>query len=54
LKLRGSSLLLRGVSLVFILLAAILVVFQLVQYSVSRSNYPADMTIAGVPVGQPG
>ena len=50
-KLRGSSLFLRGVSLVFILLAAILVVFQLIQYSVSRSNYPTDMTIAGVPVG---
>lgn len=50
-KLRGSSLYLRGVSLVFVLLAAVLIVFQLVQYSVSRSNYPADMTIGGVPVG---
>jgi beta-lactamase class A len=50
-KLRGSSLFLRGVSLVFTLLAAVLIVFQLVQYSVSRSNYPADMTIGGVPVG---
>jgi beta-lactamase class A len=50
-RLRGSSLYLRGVSLVFTLLAAVLFVFQLVQYSVSRSNYPADMTIGGVPVG---
>lgn len=50
-KLRGSSLFLRGVSLVFILLAAVLIVFQLIQYSVSRANYPVDMTIGGVPVG---
>lgn len=50
-RLRGSSLYLRGVSLVFTLLAAVLFVFQLVQYSVSRSNYPADMTIGDVPVG---
>jgi beta-lactamase class A len=50
-RLRGSSLFLRGVSLVFILLAAVFIVYQLVQYSISRSNYPADMTIGGVPVG---
>ena len=50
-NLRGSSLYLRGVSLVFILVAAVFVVYQLVQYSVSRSNYPPDMTIGGVPVG---
>jgi beta-lactamase class A len=51
LKLRGSSLYLRGVSLVFILLAAVVTVFQVVQYSVSRYNYPPDMTIGSVPVG---
>jgi beta-lactamase class A len=50
-RLRGSSLILRGVSLIFILVAAIFFVYQLVQYSVSRSNYPSDMTIGGVPVG---
>ncbi len=51
-RIRGSSfLILRGISLVFILLAALLLVFQMVQYSVSRSNYPPDMTIGGVPVG---
>ncbi len=50
-KLRGSSLYLRGVSLVFILLAAVVTVFQVVQYSVSRYNYPPDMTIGNVPVG---
>ena len=50
-RIRGSSLLLRGISLVFVLLASVLLVFQLTQYSVSRANYPADMTIWGVPVG---
>ncbi len=50
-RLRGSSLYLRGVSLVFILLAAVVTVIQVVQYSVSRYNYPPDMTIGNVPVG---
>ncbi len=50
-RLRGSSLILRGVSLIFILVAAVFMVYQLVQYSISRSNYPTDMTIGGVPVG---
>jgi beta-lactamase class A len=50
-KLRGSSLYLRGISLIFILLAAIVIVIQVVQYSSSRANYPSDMTIANVPVG---
>ena len=50
-RLRGSSLFLRGVSLVFILLAAVVTIIQVVQYSVSRYNYPPDMTIGNVPVG---
>jgi beta-lactamase class A len=50
-RLRGSSLFLRGVSLVFILLTAVVTVIQVVQYSISRSNYPPDMTIGNVPVG---
>ena len=50
-RLRGSSLYLRGISLVFILLAAVVTVIQVVQYSVSRYNYPQDMTIGNVPVG---
>ncbi len=50
-SLRGSSLYLRGVSLVFILLTAVVTVVQVVQYSVSRANYPPDMTIGNVPVG---
>jgi beta-lactamase class A len=50
-RLRSSALILRGVSLFFILAAAVFVVYQLIQYSISRSNYPSDMTIGGVPVG---
>jgi beta-lactamase class A len=50
-RLRGSSLYLRGVSLVFILLTAVVTVIQVVQYSISRANYPPDMTIGNVPVG---
>jgi beta-lactamase class A len=50
-KLRGSSFLLRGISLVFILITVVVTVFQLVQYSISRANYPPDMTIGNVPVG---
>jgi beta-lactamase class A len=50
-KLRSSSLILRGISLFFILAAAVFIVYQVIQYSVSRSNYPSDMTIGGVPVG---
>jgi beta-lactamase class A len=50
-SLRGSSLFLRGISLVFLLLAAVVTVIQVVQYSISRYNYPPDMTIGNVPVG---
>ena len=50
-RLRGSSLFLRGVSLVFIFLTAVVTVIQLVQYSISRANYPPDMTIGSIPVG---
>jgi beta-lactamase class A len=50
-RLRGSSLFLRGVSLVFILLAGVVTIIQVIQYSVSRYNYPPDMTIGNVPVG---
>lgn len=50
-RLRGSSLLLRGVSLIFILLAVVTTVIELIQYSISRANYPSDMTIGTVAVG---
>lgn len=50
-RLRGSSLYLRGVSLIFLFLTAVVTVVQVVQYSISRANYPPDMTIGGVPIG---
>lgn len=49
-RLRGSSLFLRGVSLLFILLTVVVTVIQVVQYSISRANYPPGMTIGNVPV----
>ncbi len=50
-RIRGSSFLLRLSSLAFILIAAVILGIQLVRYSIQRAYYPADMTIAGVPVG---
>jgi beta-lactamase class A len=50
-RLRSSSILLRGASLLFVILAVILAIFQLVRYSLLRADYPPDMTIAGVSVG---
>jgi beta-lactamase class A len=50
-RLRGSALILRAISMFFILAAAVFFVYQLVQFSISRSNYPTDMTIGNVPVG---
>ena len=43
--------LLRWVSLFMIVLAVILLMVSLVRYSRIRSNFPAGMAIAGVPVG---
>jgi beta-lactamase class A len=51
LRLRGSSFYLRSLSLIFILLATIVTVIQVIQYSISRANYPLEMTIGNVPVG---
>ena len=48
---RSSSYIYRWGSLALSLLAVILTVLQLVQYSRSRQYYPLGMTIAGVPVG---
>jgi beta-lactamase class A len=51
LKIRNSSFLLRWVYLIFITLAAVVAVIELVSYSHLRSNYPFGMTMGGVPVG---
>ncbi len=50
-RIRGSTLILRGASLFFVILAVVLTVVQLVRYSLLRGNYPVDMTIAGVAIG---
>jgi beta-lactamase class A len=50
-KIRSSSLFLRGISLLSIILAVVLTVFQLIRYSLLRGYYPPDMTIGGVAVG---
>lgn len=48
---RNTALILRGVSALFLSAAIILTILSLVDYSRQRNNYPAGMTIAGVPVG---
>lgn len=48
---KTSFLLLRAISLIFIVAAVALTLFELVQYSRERNFYPAGMTIAGIPVG---
>ena len=46
-----SYLILRIISLVFVVATVALTLFQLVNYSRERNNYPAGMTIGGVAVG---
>ncbi|NQU31065.1 MAG: serine hydrolase [Anaerolineae bacterium] len=46
-----SFLILRIISLIFIVAAVVVTMFQLVNYSRERNNYPAGMTIGGVSVG---
>jgi beta-lactamase class A len=48
---RDSSFVLRWVSLLFLAAALVLAVIELVSYSRTRNSYPANLTIAGVPVG---
>ena len=45
-----SFLIIRFISLIFIVAAVALALFQLVNYSRERNNYPAGMTIGGVAV----
>ena len=46
-----SILVFRTLSLLLIVAAIVLTMFRLVSYSRERNNYPAGMTIGGVPVG---
>jgi len=48
---RSSIPVLRGISIVLLSVALVLVVIGLIGYSRQRNNYPAGMKIAGVPVG---
>ncbi|WP_160317480.1 serine hydrolase [Ornatilinea apprima] len=48
---RLGLLILRWLSMALILMALVLTVFELVQYSRIRSSFPPGMRIAGVPVG---
>jgi len=48
---RNTSILVRVVSILFLSATIILVIVSLINFSRQRNNYPAGMTIAGVPVG---
>jgi len=48
---RNTNIILRGVSILLLTAALILGIVSLVSYSRQRNNYPAGMSIAGVPVG---
>ena len=48
---RNTNTILRGVSILFLTAALVLSIVSLIGYSRQRNNYPANMTIAGVPVG---
>ncbi|MEW6404727.1 MAG: hypothetical protein AB1649_23265, partial [Chloroflexota bacterium] len=48
---RNTNIILRGVSILMMSAALVLIIVSLIGYSRQRNNYPAGMTIAGVPVG---
>ena len=48
---RSSIPILRGISIAILTIALVLTVIALIGYSRQRNNYPAGMTIGGVPVG---
>ncbi|MBE0670672.1 MAG: hypothetical protein IH588_08800, partial [Anaerolineales bacterium] len=48
---RNTNTILRGVSILFLTVALVLTILSLISYSRQRNNYPANMTIAGIPVG---
>lgn len=48
---RNTNTILRGVSILFLTVALVLTILSLINYSRQRNNYPASMTIAGIPVG---
>jgi beta-lactamase class A len=48
---RNTNIILRGVSILFLIAAFVTTVSSLITYSRQRNNYPVGMTIARVPVG---
>jgi beta-lactamase class A len=48
---RDASIWLRGSAILLLIIATFLAISSLINYSRQRNNYPAGMTIAGVPVG---
>jgi beta-lactamase class A len=48
---RNANTILRGVSILFLTGALVLGIVALIRYSRQRNNYPAGMSIGGVPVG---
>jgi beta-lactamase class A len=48
---RNASIWLRGSAIFLLIIATFLTISSLISYSRQRNNYPAGMTIAGVPVG---
>lgn len=48
---RNTSILVRVISILFLSITIILTIISLINYSRQRNNYPAGMTIGGVPVG---
>ena len=48
---RNANVFLRGTAIVLLIIATVLTIASLVGYSRQRNDYPAGMTIAGVPVG---
>ena len=48
---RNTSILVRIISILFLTATIILTIISLIDYSRQRNNYPAGMTIGGVPVG---
>ncbi len=48
---RNTNIILRGISILLLSAALVLIIISLIGYSRQRNNYPIGMTIAGVPVG---
>jgi beta-lactamase class A len=48
---RNTSILLRGIAIFLLIVAAFLTISSLISYSRQRNNYPPGLSVAGVPVG---